>query len=713
MIQIPQRSLSNNGLASNDDAAALDGAPGQDADASQVDALIDSAGGGDADLLTRFRALFGTPQLPGNVYGDKSTAGNAYVGNGQNGGQNAGPVLYAGGNSALPRLNIGPAVSIAKAAGLDLTRYTSAQLTKLDVVRDGKLDANEANGILRFADADDDGRVSKKEQLALDHVLGKDESIEAMEPFVDLHRGRITNRAANLTREVTSSEQQYIKKDEAHFKRVDEVRRQEDAMRASMNAEGFTWTEETPAQIKEQMTQLTKSGQGDSRKMEELEWRLQYSEMRKTNATDLQTSYNAKETALKVRDDARVENNAFQALTGEATQRIDRATAEVVRFRSSERIADLVELRTAVEADPKVRDAFVKYAKGVAIQNAVRDGKLDGDAVDQAKVKQDLKASLKIIDAHTRKLENAAEQAVKLLQDPTFRDKLAVLPEDERTQILTDLHSLVADTEAGYRLFKQDIWPGLQGKHPKNPEVYDDLKVTRHSSKLALNLTGVWGAQIAKEGGKGALRLMDTQIARAIGVRPDLMPKVYDAMAVANTKGEKAAREMLAAEPELKGIARNFNQVAGGIAVASGILAAHDLIKDPKLRTALGAAKGASEIAEVLARTKVPASIARYATFAGRVGPALDAIIGAYDGYNAVKRNDVAGAIGGFTQSAGGIAGTAGVIAAAAGATGVGLPLAVVGGAIAVLGSLVTALWGDSPSEQWLKDNAPEYIKQD
>jgi hypothetical protein len=151
--------------------------------------------------------------------------------------------------------------------------------------------------------------------------------------------------------------------------------------------------------------------------------------------------------------------------------------------------------------------------------------------------------------------------------------------------------------------------------------------------------------------------------------------------------------------------------VAGGIAVATAMLAAHDLIKDPNLRNALGAAKSASEIAEVLSRSaKVAPSIARYARFAGRAGPPLDMIIGGYDAYGAIKRKDVAGAVGGVTQAAGGIAGTAGLIAAAAGATGVGLPLAVIGGAVAVLGSLVTTLWGDSPTEKWLKDNAPEYI---
>jgi hypothetical protein len=160
----------------------------------------------------------------------------------------------------------------------------------------------------------------------------------------------------------------------------------------------------------------------------------------------------------------------------------------------------------------------------------------------------------------------------------------------------------------------------------------------------------------------------------------------------------------------LKKLSGQMNKIAGGIAIATGMIAAYDLVKDPNLRNSLAAAKGAGEIAEVLSRSKVPASVARYAKYAGRIGPPLDMIIGGYDAYGALKRKDVGGAIGGFTQAAGGIAGTAGLIAAAAGATGIGMPLAVIGGAVAVLGSLVTALWGDSPTEKWLKDNAPEYL---
>lgn len=619
-------------------------------------------------------------------------------------------VVYAGG-AALPQMKLGTGYDVAKAAGLDLSRYTSAQLRKLDAVGDAKIDANEAAAIVRFADADDDGKVSPKELLALDYVMGKNTEVEAMEAFVEIHRGRVEDRATNVEREAASASQVFDQKDKAHDALVDSVHRQENEVRADMNANGFTWTDETPAQIKQQMAELQRTGRGPV-SMAELDARLEYAQMRETNKAELQTSYDAKEAAKKIRDDANVEARAMRGISSEATKKIDGATVEVARFRASEKIADLTEVRAAVETDPKVRDAFVKYAKAAAIQNAVRDGKLDGDDVDMDQVKADLKDANKVIRAHTAKLEKVAEATVKMLEDPKFQERVALLPEDEQVQVLTDMQALIADTEAGHDFFKRNIQPVFEGKSPKSPGVAAWMKATRHVSKLGLNMTGVWGAKLAHEvGGKKALALMDNQLARVIGVDPSKMKIVNEAVELVNAGKKDAAKELLAKDPELKKLSGQIDKVAGGIAVATAMIAAYDLVKDPNLRNSLAAAKSATEIAEVLSRAKVPASVARYARFAGRVGPPLDMIIGGYDAYGAAKRKDIGGAIGGVTQATGGLLGTAGIIAVAAGSTGIGMPLAVVGGAVAVLGSLVTTLWGDSPTEKWLKENAPEYLK--
>jgi hypothetical protein len=628
-----------------------------------------------------------------------------------------------------------PGNDVAKAAGFEITRYSDAELKKLDVVRDGKLDKNELNGVVRFADVNDDGKVDPKELLALDYVVGKDTTIAAAKAFTEVHgaEGGIDDRSTTLNAEVVAAEAGFKKADASHDTLVHEVSKMEAEMRSAMADEGVTWLNDSPKQIKEQIAALGKGGKLDAKGQaakQTLELQLIYSEMRESNAADLTASYDVKTKAKATMDSAKVENRAAQSLFAEAGHHLESAKVTVARFESKELINSMVALRGEVEDNPKVNAAILKYAKAGAILEAVNAGKFDTDDVDVDKVRADLKSSRKIIDNHASRLEAGAKKVAKNLEDPAFQARMNALPDDERTQALTEMHSLIADTDAGRDFFHDNILPGLKGKTLKRPEIYDDLKMGRHSAKLGLNLAGIWGTRIAKEGGKDAVKLMDTALARAIGIRPDQMGKVYDAME-AGTKatnaalaknpaafqkamqaGDAATTDFLRNDPELGKISTRINVLAGGIAFASATLAAVDLVRDPSLRTSLGAAKGAAEIAEVLSRAKfVPASVARYARIGGRLAPPLDAIIGGLDGYKAAKRNDIAGAIGGFTQSAGGVVGTAGAIAAMAGATGVGLPLAVVGGTIAVVGSLITTIWGDSPTEQWLKDNAPEYIK--
>ncbi len=622
-------------------------------------------------------------------------------------------VAQAGGTGGTAAMKIAGQAQ-AQSADLDLSAYSSAQLRTFDVVADGKLDDNEIAGIIRFADVNDDGKVDGQEQTALDYLVGKDTTVVAAEAFLDLHEGRLTDRSASLQREVSSAEAIFKKSDAAHDTLVDTLSRQENDMRAQMSAEGIDWNETPPQLIEAEMAKLGPRKGLDAKgaaKLHTLEVQLAYAQMRKENAGELQTSYDAKMKAQLVMRNAQVENRAAQGLFGESTKRLQGAQSTVARDQAQSLTSDMVNFRDAVAHDPKIHGAFKTFAKALAIKNAVRDGKLEGDDVKMSKVESDLKSSRGIIERHTGKMEKGAELVAKKLADPTFRKRLEALPEEERGQILGDMHSLIADTKAGDQFFHEFILPGLKGKSVKRADIYDDLKLGRHGSKLALNLLGVYGVKIASQGSKESLKLMDAMVARALGIKPAQVAKLNQAIQVMNTSGMDAAKKMISADPELKALRGNFNQVAGAIAVATGILAASDLMHDPNLRSALGAAKGSTEIAEVLARAKfVSPSLARYATFAGRVGPPLDAIIGGLDGYKAMKRNDIGGAIGGFTQATGGVVGTAGVIAAAAGASGVGLPLAVVGGAVAVAGSLVSAIFGDSPSEKWLKSNAPEYL---
>jgi hypothetical protein len=656
---------------------------------------------------------------------------------------------------------------VAKDSKLDVAKYSDADLRGFDVIPDGQLDENEIVGILQFADVGGDGEISGDEQLALDFLAGKDLSTKALEAFLAVHGdGALEGRAQGMQRGASEAAATAQKMDKAHDALLNEVDAQEKAMRDHMNDDGIIFHDDAPKRVKEEIKQLEankRSTPDYDKKRNALDARLAYAEMRAENKARIQVSFEKRQLSKVLSDNVQVENRVAQKLYKTALERMGPAQRDAVRGQSQQLVGRMTQLKEQLQSNGKVHEDFKTFSKTSAIANAVRDGKLARKDVDMKKVEADVAASKKVVKAHTNATENTALEITKTLTDPAFNARLEALPEDERADVLTRMHGAIADTDVGKEFFRSHVYPSLSGDGPVKPDWYDPIKKSRQGTKLAINLFGVWGLRLAEKGGKDASKLLDNALGRALGVsggKLDVVSTAVQAMyakenevlkllskpggpgaeavkslakslgkdvsdiqaaiqkgetaalsALAKEAGVKVGADLLKADKDLSGLVKNFDSIGRVVSVMTSVLAVSDMLKDPSVRTALSGAKGMSEIAEVLSKMGKNGVFKSSSKFVGKFGPPLDMVMGSMDAYEAAKRGDKAAFYGGVAQMTGGAMGTVALAAVALGATGVGAPLALVGGAVAALGSLVVTLWGDSPTEKWLRANAPEYVK--
>lgn len=596
----------------------------------------------------------------------------------------------------------------AKRAGLDLSRYSESELRKLDHVSDGKIDATEAGAAVRFADADGDGFVSGKERRAFDHVVGKETSIASAKAFTELHKGRVNGLERQVNADLGEAQRKFTNADEEHDVMVADRNAALRESSEALQADGIPTSPDSAKQLRGQLDSL-----GDPDRLspegragyEKLARQHEHAQMKEAFDEGVGASYDDRESARAALRQTKVETHTVGDLIGAARARMPVARAIVDAETAVKGATGMRLLRETVRRNPQVKHDAAKLLKAQHIKRAVVEGKLDKSDVDMKKVDADVAKYGGRVAQHTMKLESTARKTVKDMESPKFKEAMAALPPDERARLEGTLHEMVSDTKAGEAFFDKNMLPALKDAPNADPYYVNMLKGGTSYSKMGLSALQTWGGHIAKKGGPEAMELLNNGVAQALAIKPSQVGKVHDAIEYANKHGMDAAQARLAKDPQLSKLSGGFDKIAKGVSFATGVVAAFDLQKDPNLRNSLAAASSAAEVTGILANAgKASKAVATYARFAGKVAPGLDILVGGMDMTSALKRGDTAGAVGGGMQAVGG------TMMLAAAATGVGLPLAVVGGVVSLGGAAVSALFGDSATEQWLKDNAPEYV---
>lgn len=464
---------------------------------------------------------------------------------------------------------------VADAAGLNLAGYSNAHLKKLDVQRDGKLDEAELQGVVRFADVDDDGKVGPREQQALDYLVGHDTSPEAAWAFVELHGtdGQIDGRATTLNFEAASALKGAAQADRAHDALLSKNDREEAAMRAAMSSRGVNPANDTAAGLEEQISALGDPAKLDPRglaRLGTLELQLNYAQVKEDNAAQLAVSFEAKTRARGISDRAQVENRSAQELLLEAGGRLSWAKEGVAHH--LDRSVEILE-GNAVDAREKVAKASGKMAKllhtlgpalneGVVVPVRGPQGRLRFEIArlpgmkesEHQKLEEKFGEPLRQLAHAARGVERELGQAnarreagaaelVKQVNDPTFVAYLKTLPPAERLGKVNGVAAQVAGTKAGQQLADEllDFAATRQGPTmglltPSTPlgktlfdGVYSDPAAVTQLKGLALNLAG----HLSGNGGEAMRRLAVISLGRPL------------------TKGEERAASQLArATPE-------------------------------------------------------------------------------------------------------------------------------------------------------------------
>ncbi len=596
---------------------------------------------------------------------------------------------------------------VAKKAGLDLSQYSEAQLKQLDHVRDGNIDATEAEAAVRFADADQDGFVSGKERRAFDHVVGKESSLASAKAFTELHEGRVESLGREVKGELQAAEQQVEVADETHFGLVGDRSRSLQESRAALEADGIEVPRDSAKALLAEIKGLgdaSRLSPDGKQRLAVLERQYEHASMKEAFDDGVAGTYQELEQSKAARDKTKVETATVSDLLGAARSRMPVARAIVDAESAVKAAAGMRLLRETLARNPQVKHDAAKLLKAQQIKAAVDDGKLDKSDVDMKKLNADIATYGGRVARHTMKLESSARRTVAYMEGPAFKKAMEALPPDERARIEGGLHEMVSDTKAGEAFFEKNLLPALKNAPNADPYYVKMLKGGTSYSKMGLGALQTWGGLIAKKGGPEAMELLNNGVAHALAIKPSQVAKVHDAIEHANKHGIESAKQRLANDPQLKKLAGGFDKIAKGVSFATGVVAFADLRKDPSLRNSLAAASSAVEVSGILASAaKSSKALATYARFAGKIAPGLDVLVGGADMAKAIGRGDTAGAVGGGMQAAGG------AMMLAAAASGVGLPLAVVGGVLSLGGAAVSAIWGDSPTEEWLKENAPEY----
>ncbi len=452
---------------------------------------------------------------------------------------------------------------------------------------------------------------------------------------------------------------------------------------------------------------------------------IEQSEKTKAELPDLTKKLNKQlelaqlsESLERTRRDA----GAYRALSGRATQ----ATLTLEEQAKKRITAAKSALANASEAVAESRSNATKILLETAqasktVLDGVKSGQFDGSHVDTYKAERNHRMATDALAKVNGNVERTGKKLVSTLEDPSFKDALAFMPEKERSELLSQMTQTLAGSVEGQKFFESRVAPVFEGKPNGNP-IFENLKDAASGSEdastaLLDTVRALGGYRIASAAGKEdaakALELCSKGVTTALGIRPDQLGVVEEAIALKNAGKELEAVRKLEAG-SLGRLGKVLGAASNTMTSLAAIAAGFDLAQDPNAKNALAAGKGAAEVTEFMAKFATRSeAMAKYTKlvgaahvaegFAGKLVPVLDIAMGIHglsgaDG--SIARGDVAGTFGHYLQAAGGATAlTGGALALAPPLIPLGAFLAAAGGVMAGAGSLIDAVFGQSETE--------------
>lgn len=366
--------------------------------------------------------------------------------------------------------------------------------------------------------------------------------------------------------------------------------------------------------------------------------------------------------------------------------------------------------------------------KAEALKRAVDSGQLARRDVDMERLNFNIDKMSGIVRGQAGELESKARRLVSDLESPAFQEALLRLPDSQRAALLGRMTTVLSRTEAGRGYLEKSLLPHLKAVAdpaaavalkdlPENKlwkSVFTPANQTLNNADTALKVLEGAGAFLANRA--DAAHLIEGATNYALALKPGQLKVVEDALLL-RAQGQYKEADALLKRSGLERLGRNIDVIGKSLTTLNGLLTIADFVKDPSLQSAVAAGKSTAEIMAIV--EKLAANSPRFAKFAGMLGktvPAFDIIQGALGLYgkdNAPNRGDVGGTVGSALMLTGGTVAAAGLVASGTVVGSVaGVPLTVIGGVMAGVGGAVDFFFGDSDTEKWLKQNAPEYLKR-
>ncbi|MBI2374152.1 MAG: hypothetical protein HYV07_09145 [Deltaproteobacteria bacterium] len=505
---------------------------------------------------------------------------------------------------------------------------------------------------------------------------------------------RAPTEASKANLDAAQSRFEAASKKAAEFKRSEDILRNEPERRASLEKKIERSNEEIQA------AQSSKAQLPETRK--KLEKQLELAELSESLGT------------------ARLEASSFRALSGRATRALGSLEDQAKRrIESAE--ATLASATTAVaESQHPATKTLLEVAQtSKAVLDGVASGALDAKHVDVEKAEKNYRMATSTLANINADVERSAKKLVATLEDPSFKDALALMPEKQRTELLSKITKTLPGSEAGQRFFDRGIAPVFEGKdgNPIWKGLRDGAQGSDEAATVLMeSVTAFSGYMIAKRGGAEAVELASKGLTVALGLRPDQLPVLENAIQLRNAGKEGEALRLLE-KSSVGRLGKVLGAASNTLTSVAALAAAFELANDPSAKNLMDAGKGAAEVTEFMARFATRSSaMAKYSKlvgaahvaegFASKVVPVLDIAMGVYgltgkDG--AIARGDTAGTFGHYLQAAGGSTALAGgLVSLAPPLVPLGVLLGAVGGIMAGTGTLVEAIWGQSETEKLL-----------
>ncbi len=415
-----------------------------------------------------------------------------------------------------------------------------------------------------------------------------------------------------------------------------------------------------------------------------------------------------------------------------AANRLQQATGDRAFNDSFTLRLALKDLRSAEEQAAHIDSKGFKgmvadLQKAEGIQRAVDSGKLAERDVNMRLLRGNIENMSRVVRNQAGELEARANRLITDLESPDFQQALLRLPDAQRADILGRMTGVLSRTEGGKRYLEQNLLPYLKAASdpaaaaalkdlPENKlwkNVFTPANQTLSNADTVLKVLEGTGAFIANRA--DATHLVEGALSQALALKPGQLKTVEDAV-ILRAQGQYKEADALLQRSGLGRLGRSMDVIGKSLTTLNGLLTIADFVKDPSLQSAVAAGKSTAELIAIT--QKLASQSSRYAKFAGMAGkavPAFDIIQGAMGLYgkdNAPSRGDVGGTVGNALMLTGGTVAAAGLVATGTVVGSVaGVPLTVVGGVIAGVGAAVDFVFGDSETDKWLKQNAPEYLK--